>query len=288
MNLFFRTLLALLPALSALFILNCSYGDLAGGSGAGNPGGTVTVALKAEVSIGMAKSITGDHCERLSDTSSDTSIVVTDKAGLQLFISEISFSFADFRFMLDPSEDAGEVLRTFSDRSPLLSSDTRSLILGGGPYICNGLTGQLEPAIDTVGLPVAKYTGIMLSFKDKSSVFYHDTFSRGIFCISGTFLYYSRLCRFFVDIDHSFSPLIPFAGGIFTLSTGDTTHIELRFNAERWFKNIDLKRAIISGELQFSPNGDLFIGGYNNDPANQKIELAIQNAFIASGKLIVY
>jgi hypothetical protein len=285
MNPLSRTVLALLTALSALFIMDCSYGDLAGGSGAGNPGGTVTVAIKAEVSIGIAKSLA---CEQKSDTSSDVPIVVTDKAGLQLYISEISFSCTDFRFTLDPSEDAGEILRTFNDRSPLLSFDNQSLILGGGPYLCNGLTGQMLPAIDTVRLPVAKYTGIMLSFKDKWCVLSHDTFNDDLFCISGTLIYYGKPCRFIVDIDHSFNTLVHFAGGIFTLSDNDTTHIELRFDANNWFKSIDLKKAIANRELPFNSNGDIIIGGRNNDSANQKIELAIQNAFIASGKLIVY
>jgi hypothetical protein len=288
MNFSLRTVLVLLPAISAFLIMDCALNELAGGSGAGNPGGTVTVTLRAEVSVGMAKTAPGEFYEQISDTSSTSPIVVTDKDGLKLTISEIAFSCADFRFILDPTENAGEILRSFSDRSPLLSFDDQSLILNGGPYLCNGLTGRMQPEIDTVRLPVAKYTGIMLSFSDKGSFFSRDTFGRQLFYISGTFLYYNKLCRFVVDIDHGFNPLIPFAGGIFTLSTGNTTHIELCFNAAQWFKSIDLKKAIATGDLQFNQSGELFIGGRCNDSTNQKIEFAIQNAFIASGKLIVY
>jgi hypothetical protein len=288
MNSSLRTLLVLLPAISAFLLMDCALNELAGGSGAGNPGGTVTVTLRAEVSIGMAKTAPGEFYEQVFDTSTASPIVVTDKDGLKLTISEIVFSCADFRFMLDPTENAGEILRSFSDRSPLLSFDDQSLILNGGPYLCNGLTGQMQPEIDTIRLPVAKYTGIMLSFSDKGSYYSYDTFSHQLFCISGTFLYYNKLCRFIVDIDHAFSPLIPFAGGIFTLSSNDTTTIELRFDAEQWFKSIDLKKAIANGDLKFNQSGELFIGGCYNDSTNQKIELAIQNSFIASGKLIVY
>ena len=288
MNSLFRTVLALLPTVSILPLMCSTFNDLAGGSGAGNPGGTVTVALKAEVSIGTAKTTAGEFREQKSDTSNPEPLVVTDKAGLPLYISEIAFSCADFRFMLDPSEDAGEILRSFNDPSSLLSSDKRSLILGGGPYLCNGLTGEMQPAIGTLRLPVAKYTGIMLCFKDNRNVFAHDTFNNELFYISGTFPHYGKFCRFIVDIDHSFNSFVHFAGGIFTLSDSDTTHIELRFDAEKWFKSIDLKKAIANKDLQFNPNGDIVIGGHCNDSANQKIELAIQNAFTTSGRLIVY
>jgi hypothetical protein len=283
-----RTVLVLLPTMSALLMMFCSIGELAGGSGAGNPGGTVTVALKAEVSIGMAKTTSDTFSKQISGTSNDSLIAVTDMNGLQLFISEIGFSCEDFRFMLDPSENAGEILSSFRDRSSLLSNDTRSLILGGGPYFCNGLTGQMQPKIDTIRLPVAKYTGIMLSFRDRGNFLSRETFGRQLFYIAGTFFYCNRLCRFYIGINHPFSPLISFAGGIFTLSTGDTTHIELRFNADQWFKGIDLKKAIDNGDLQLNSNGEIFIGGRPNDSPNQKIEVAIQNSFAASGKLIVY
>ena len=277
MNFSLRTVLVLLPAISAFLLMDCALNELAGGSGAGNPGGTVTVTLRAEVSIGMAKTAPGEFYEQVFDTSCASPIVVTDKDGLKLTISEIVFSCADFRFMLDPTENAGEILKSFSDRSPLLSFDDQSLILNGGPYLCNGLTGQMLPEIDTIRLPVAKYTGIMLSFSDKGSYFSRDTFNRQLFYISGTFLYYNKLCRFAVDIDHGFNPLINFAGGIFTLSNNNTTHVELRFDAEQWFKSIDLKKAIANGDLKFNQSGELFIGGCYNDSTNQKIELAIQN-----------
>jgi hypothetical protein len=284
-----RTTIALLPTVSAFLILCSTFDELAGGSGAGNPGGTVAVTLKAEVSIGMAKATAGEFNKQESDTSSIVPLVVTDKAGLELYISEIIFSCADFRFMLDPSEDATEILQSFNDHSSLLSSDKGSLVLGGGPYLCNGITGEMLPSIDSVRLPVAKYTGIMLRFKDTPDFFPHDTFNKNeLFRISGTFFYYGRLCRFIVDINHSFNAPVHFAGGIFTLSDSDTTNIELRFDANKWFKGIDLKKAIVTKDLQFNPNGDIFIGGHCNDSANQKIEFAIQNAFIESGRLVVY
>ncbi|MBN1129906.1 MAG: hypothetical protein JXA71_13015 [Chitinispirillaceae bacterium] len=278
---FFRLILPAITLMS--FYLHCSLDNLAGGSGAGNPGGSVTVALRAEVTLG-----TMETAEFTSINDRQPPIEISDQAGLKIAVSEILLNIHDFRFMLDPEENPEKLLRSLRDRSPLLSCDTQSLILTGGGYTCNGLTGKVVPDPGMVHLPVAKYTGMMLSFKREQSRGTYGTTSRGQLYLSGTFSYYGKTRRIIVDVDRSFSPFYKFAGGIFTLSATDTTHLELRYNPKGWFQNIDIKRALDRGTLQFNQNGDIVIGGCSDNTFAQEIELTIQNNFIASGKLVLY
>jgi hypothetical protein len=282
-----KTLFVVLIGLSALLTARCSLDNLAGGSGAGNPGGSVTVALRAEISLGMAKSAAKTAMLTLDNTQS-SSIVVTDQDGLAITLYEMYLTINDFRFMLDPDENPEKIFTDMHNRSPLLSFGRNCLVLTGGPYSCNGLTGEVEPNIGMIHLPVAKYTGIMLSLNRDQSKVFSSFSSRGQLFLSGTFTYYGRPHKIIVDIDRGFSPIFNFAGGIFTLSAKDTTHVELRFDAADWFRSIDIKKAIDRGSLQFNEYGNVVIGGCYGDNATQEMELAIQNSFIASGKLVLY
>jgi hypothetical protein len=278
-----RTLMSLSPA-AVLLLTQCSLNHLAGGSGAGNPGGSVTVSLKAQISIGMNKSV--------ADTSSgilifgnptDSPVVIYDKTGIPFSMSEIMFTCADFRFLLDQSEDPEKILESMKDPSPLLTHDDFSLILRGGPYMCNGLTGKVLPEIKSITIPIAKYTGMMIPFKKE----WNSNVKSDLLYLSGTIPYFGKNKRLVVDIDLSFYSFINFDKGIFTPSTSDTTCIELLYDAKRWFENVDIKGGIESGAIYFDQDGDLIIGRQSNSSATENIEMTIINSFMASGKLAV-
>jgi hypothetical protein len=276
-----------LPAFLSVtfFFMYCSLDNLAGGSGAGNPGGSVTVALRAEVTLGTAKRAYPDNSSPIFDTTTDTSINLTDHAGLTITLNKIKLSSVDFRFMLDPTENPVELLHSFKEPSPLLTSDSQSLVLLGGPYSFDGLTGQVEPKLETIHLPVAKYTGIMLSFKKGQQ---YDNEHQGQILMSGSFIYKGATQRIIVNINRTFSPFYKFAGGIFTLSPTDTTTIELRFDANQWFRNVDIAHAIDLGQLSFNQGGEIVINSWSSNCTALEFENTICWDFIRSGKLVLY
>jgi hypothetical protein len=169
------------------------------------------------------------------------------------------------------------------DPSPLLAHDDFSLILRGGPYMCNGLTGKVLPEIKSITIPIAKYTGMMIPFKKE----WNSNVKSDLLYLSGTIPYFGKNKRLVVDIDHSFYSFINFDKGIFTPSTSDTTCIELLYDAKRWFENVDIKGGVESGAIYFDQDGDLIIGRQSNSSATENIEMTIINSFVASGKLAV-
>jgi hypothetical protein len=284
-------LIAAILVSSGVLFMHCSLGDLAGGSGAGNPGGSVSVALRAAVSLSTLKTAAEGLVLPSADLSPDSGIVVQDRAELSLLIDGIYLNGVTMKFLLDPSEDPRTILSDLRNRPSYLAADSQYLDLLEGPFRFNGLNGKAEPDIGTIYLPVAQYTGIKLSFS-KERYYKSDatTIHRGQIYITGTLPYYGKDRRFIVEICRSFSSLYQFAGGgTFKLSASDTTHMELRFNAKKWFSSVDLKNAMDRGILMMNQYGEILIGSClcpNN--LTQEIETAIYNDFIASGKLVLY
>jgi hypothetical protein len=271
------------------FCLRCTSlneAPLAGGSGAGNPGGTVSVALTIFTDTVHAKTavVTGTVAN-ITDNANPF-VTVKDMAGLPIAITGVQINSSDLRLVLDERDESRCVLDSFKERPPYLSSDSQSLIINKR-FSFDALHGTPDSTVPPVIMPVARYTGVILHF-NKNPLPQTDTGWKSDILINGRFLYNRQTQNFKIEIDRSFSPLYNFGGGSFTLSTTDTTHLELRFNASQWFRRVNFKQYLDTGLLIFNPKSPLIISSNSTQPDILDIEFQINTDFINSAKLAVY
>ena len=264
---------------------------LAGGSGAGNPGGTVELSMVAIADQGINKtSVVGTRNFKLLDSS--RSITVTDKGGLQFILTDITLSDIDVRFMLDTAEKPEQLLSSMLEEPAELSSDTHSIVLDGS-HAFDALGEMIDSSVASLLLPVARYTGVALGFSES---FDPDKFAQQRtpltrIAMNGTFCYSGVKHQIAIISDCSLWPCLRvyrFGGGIFTLSPADTTHLELQFNSRQWFSSVDIAASLNNGALTFDANGALNIVSLAGCRLYREIVFAITQGFLSSGKLTVY
>ncbi|MCU0609617.1 MAG: hypothetical protein MUF22_07620 [Chitinispirillaceae bacterium] len=271
--------------LAAALLAQCgSSGDnLAGGSGAGNPGGTVAIAMRAHIDGALPKVASAASAD-IGD-----SLVVSDRGGMKITVTGVELSSAEIHFVLDSSESPERLHDREREREPALAYDSNSLFLYG-PFGFNALTGRADSGTHSAAsLPVARYTGVALQFRE-------DPVDTGAFAqlrhgkigITGTLVYKGETHQFVFDFSRSFGRRYRFAGGIFTLSRLDTTHIELRFNARKWFSNVNIASGIERGQIGFNDHGELALSTFSGTYLSRELGFVISEDFIASGTLVVY
>jgi hypothetical protein len=278
----------LLALLSALYLQCSSLGEipLAGGSGAGNPGGTVSVALSIFSDTGLAKTAFVADAAVNSADSPKSVVTVKDLAGLAVTITGVQLHCTDLRLVLDQKEWTHYDLDSLEERPSYLSNDSQSLIINKR-FSFNALEESPDSTIPPVIMPVARYTGVKLNFSQPPPS-QTDTGWKSEILLTGSFVYNGQTQNFQVKINPSFSPFYKFAGGIFTLSADDTTHLELRFNASQWFHRVNFKQLLDQEVLVFNPTGDIIISSNSHLSGIQDLVYCIGMDFFNSGKLVVY
>jgi hypothetical protein len=285
----FETMASALVALAATgFLFHCSspVDPSAGGSGAGNPGGTVALSMLASREQPLEKLSIIDSQNIVTGSKP---VIATDHAGLALSITSISLSDVDIHFMLDTSEAPSHLLSSMHERPSELSIDTHSIVLSG-PYLFNALDGNVDPSIRALRLPVARYTGVKLHFK-RDSISDEQFLSQ--LAMNGTFVLEGTVRNIYIDLTNPswpwFQQSFRFAGGIFTLTPTDTTNLQLQFNAKKWFSQVDLAFLISRGTLTIDDSTNtLVISNRSNHSPSKDIGNAIFEDFIASGILVVF
>lgn len=288
-SLFLRMFFLALPVLS----LRCgSFNEmnLTGGAGAGNPGGTVSFALtiKNDSSLAKTAAISGGGIAQSASLTSIAPITIRDIAGLPLTVTSVQINCVDLRLILDYREESHEILDSLRQRPDYLFGDSQGIVINRR-FSFDCMRGTPDSTVPPVTMPVARYTGVMLRF-NQGPGFAPDSSRQSQILITGFFMYNGQSHDFRVKINRTFSPTYRFGAGIFTLSTTDTTHLEIRFDAVRWFHGVNFKQSLDQGQLVFDRNGELVIasGAYGGSSFAEETELRIRNNFINSGRLVVY
>ena len=285
-SLFLRMFIAALPAL----YLQCNSLNgipLTGGSGAGNPGGTVSVALSIFTDTSLAKSAITASVATTVVGNTRRPVVVKDLAGMPITITSVQINSSGLRLVLDDKESSHHALDSLRERPSYLSSDSQSLIIDK-QFSFDAYHGSPDSTVPPVIMPVAGYTGVMLNFNQPHSPYTEETEWKSKIMIAGSFIYNGVTQQFKVEIDRAFTPFYKFAGGIFTLSPDDTTHLELRFNAAQWFRRVNFKQSLDQGVFIFNPKSEIIVSSYTTVQGILDIEYCVKTDFINSGKLVVY
>jgi hypothetical protein len=287
LNLMASALLA--PA--ALGVFQCAAPTdppAAGGSGAGNPGGTVALSMLASTEQALGKRGIAEG-EGFVPHAGPRQIIANDHAGMELTITGISLTNVGIHFMLDTSESPQRLLSAMQQRPPELSMDTHSIVLSG-PYLFNALAGNVDPSIRALRLPIARYIGVKLHF-NRDSVSGEPLRSQIV--MNGTFDDNGTTRNLLIDLTNSSWPWYQqsfrFAGGIFTLTPSDTTNLQLQFNSKIWFSQVDFARLLYAGNISVDDStGTLTISNRSSRSPSRDIANAIFKDFISSGRLVVF
>jgi hypothetical protein len=272
---------------------------LSGGSGAGNPGtvarsGTVVLAMGAVSSVDEGSFSVLPAIAKANGTlfKSGGSVAVVDQGGLRFIMTEITVANVEARFMLDTSIEPEYLLDHMDIRQPELSSDTHCIVFSGN-HNFDAVGRMVDSSVAALRLPVARYSGVGFGFKEYANRFHYDPWNvaSSKITMKGTFLYGEVLHDVIVDINYAPQPserYYLFGGGHFTLSPEDTTHLELRFDADRWFSNINFAEALGNGSLYFDSTGTLNLTATEANPCVWGLQAVIATDFFASGKLVIY
>lgn len=275
----------ILPGLLLCSICCSSKNNIAltGGSGAGNPVGNVIVSMYAISGQGLSK-ILSAPVER---NDSASFINIQDKGMSQFTISSITITHVKLHFLLDSMEKPDRLLSFMDSKPPELSCDTNSFILKV-PYGFDVLKGGSDSSIVAWNFPDANYSGVGLDFKPDSG---STVSEQDQIILNGSFLYNGKTHDMIVAIgklelqnDYNYK----FGGGIFTLSLADTTHLQLQFNSNFWFDNVEIANGLDIGNLGFDSTGTLKIENYSDQPFVRALGINIANNFLSSGRLVVY
>ncbi|MBD3391301.1 MAG: hypothetical protein GF418_04555 [Chitinivibrionales bacterium] len=240
---------AVLLCVSALIALRCgTSGDLAGGSGAGNPGVTASVSIMADTGLGAPP---------LSRASIDgidggRTVPLVDDDGLVLTASSALVTVYAIHFILEDSEDCEALLDSFDGD---LVCDSENIVLPG-PFVFDAVTGNADSLFDTLQLPSARYRGMKLVVGCEGDA---DSSRCRPVEIFGTFEYRGETRVFDFQIDFSDRPLYHYTGPPQLLEPADTALFSVTLDVSSWLDSVDVAADLDAGTIALDSTGTLVI-----------------------------
>jgi|GEM_PF-3196905 hypothetical protein len=291
-------------AASLHFQVACTASSqVAGGSGAGNPGGVATIALLVDtqssaglskISATSASDTTGKGAGQAGGpvpASSNDQIAaagkgpftITDDGGMSMTVTGTTIAVKAVYFMLDSGQNPAKLLERFDQ--PLLA-DSSSIVLNG-PFVFDAMTGVSVPSIDTLKLPEARYTGIKLLLDTAQHGGQPGGRTGSAVDITGTFVYQAVQRNFSFRLN--MNQAIPYmnAQSSVVVQAVDTTNFTIVFNPQLWLSGVNIASCIDNGYITLENSGDLIIDGNTGRGPCQSIEGAIRQNVVASGQLRV-
>lgn len=270
-----RAAYGLASVMAMLLLLSCSgQGPIAGGSGAGNPGGPATFAIVADTTISRSGL-------RKARSATDTaSIHIRSRDGLVLSVESASLVVREIEFVLDSSplcsglpEPAAGALRC----------DSQTVILSG-PFTFDLFSGMSTPRIDGLHLPESEYIGVRLHVAGEGICAGEEA---GCFSLQlkGSFTYKDTLRPFLVQVAPDVAKLYKHSDPPILVTQGDTTHLAVRLDAGTWLQNIAIKECLDGGFVGLSSEGRLVIDEQSGNGECKNIGSIIWVNLVESGIL---
>ncbi len=233
-----------------------------------------------------------DQCGKGDGPDGVSSVTTADQGGTNISLTDILLSGVTVHFLVDSTETPAALLTAMRNRPAGLSSDNNSIIVtASGSF--NALADSPDSAQASIMLPIAKYTGIKLDFprvNDSLGQLENDSGNAQIL-MKGAFPYNGQTHPLRIRIAYPQGPCDQsylFAGGVFTLSSTDTLHLELRFNANQWFSEINMSRGLDNGDYSFDDGGALEFTNFSGQSPVASAGADVANDFLTSGTLVIY
>jgi hypothetical protein len=236
---------------AAAILLACRCGtspEVAGGSGAGNPGMTASVSIiadTADTSVTLNK-IRAQYTE----AASGRTIPLTDDSACVLSAASARVVVYRIHFMLAGSEVCDTLIDGFGTH---LSCDSESIVLAG-PFLFDAISGTADSLFDTLQLPAARYTGMKLIIGCVSDA---DSSVCSPVTMEGTFSYRDTLRTFFFSIPFHSMLLYKYLGQPVLVNPADTALFRVTLDARGWLAGVDIAGSLDSGLIALDSAGNL-------------------------------
>lgn len=253
----------LIPVVLLLFCTGPSEPELAGGSGAGNPG---MVAFRVVADDGHAQSDTTGLAKVLDGpTPRARALNISDDDSL-------AFTVQEAYLVVDGISFVG-------------SNGADTVAVAGGDYQLNLLDGNAEPKLDSILIPEGEYSSIALEVKPSSGKGWSVH-------LGGTFVYNDSVRPFLMQFPFSHMLTADAEGGGIVPGDGATKELTVELNAARWLRGVELGKCIRTGAIELEPDGSLRLIGplHPSGPPSvggpcRSIEATIRRNIVSSGRL---
>jgi hypothetical protein len=271
-----------------VFQMGCSNNNLAGGTGAGNPGGVTAVSIiahsdQSENPVDPMRWLLPEGYIGNADGIPYTPLIIYDEGNLLFTVTTAVLKVNTIHFVLADDEPL-DIEKLLKDFSAQLSSDSESIIYKG-PFTFDALNGTSQPPIDKLQLPEARYRGLRLmmgSFDNitTTSLIYNVT-------LEGTFTYKDTLRYFSIRVLIDQNRLYKNPGPPFQISAKNTTRFMLLLNAAHWLDYINFKQMLDDNILKLNSQGNLVVDENIDDAPYKDIKKAIRSNIPESGVLVI-
>ncbi|MBD3421462.1 MAG: hypothetical protein GF398_15195 [Chitinivibrionales bacterium] len=248
-----RLCMTVMICMGAALLLKCSNDadPVAGGTGAGNPSSTTTLAIIADtgfVSSGYTLAKSGMRLSRL--------LPITDDDSLQYVLDTTLIKVNTIIFILESPSHCSDLLASF--HGPFnLECDKEGIALSG-TFIFDAVNGTVSPSLDSLRIPAGRYKGIKLMIDKAPSKSSHiDTCATVDF--RGNFFYQHQQRRFRVGLNMNAPIKYLTYDSTIIVGQDDTTHFLIEMDASHWFSGVSLKPCLENGDIPLDADGNVTI-----------------------------
>ncbi len=248
-------------SVGVVIIAGCGKSDVAGGSGAGNPGAVASVAMLATEAETLVTTGSSEKGFQLLDAAGDTFFVTT----ATVHVSEVKFLTADS-----------------SENTTLKGRFTFDLIRGTTNQLVDTVNGIAKQPTDSIILDSAKYVGLWMLINTNSPDTTDIVLSGQIHWLHGGF---PQAFRLGIDdmtptaISQGFSDSIQGGAG-FVVNGSGGVHFSVSIPASNWFSGLNPA----SGDFDTTSDTVSLIAG---SPSENNVRSKIGDGYALSSKLEV-
>lgn len=243
--------IGVLGAYALIALMSCSSdSSLAGSSGAGNPGSTVALSLRATDSCSAQECALSKTLHAAKGPAREGELAMVDAKGLVFLVDSAWVHLSSIRFVFQDPIPADN--RFWTSHPDVLWSAEAAVVTG--PFSFDAITGNSTISDQNIVIPATSYSVVQLWFTPSA----HD--KRCGVVLVGHFDYKNKIrnFRFELKID---SPMVIRHPALTDLGSPSEAarDIAIVLDAAVWLDSIDISNGIARKELPLTPEGNLVI-----------------------------
>lgn len=252
------------------WLLGCQGGEVAGGTGIGNPSqGTVTFALKATSGQQQLAKVADGGVR-----NPDSAFAVADLGGTVFTIHSSLANLGYVKFKLPDGIACSQDIESACEQDDIKVT---------GPFVVDLMSGTLLPEIGPFKVPAGMYrrAEMRLEALESGAPTPQPQLLGRSMIISGTFVYAGKTDRTF-SISLDFDEEIAFESGSMSVKPDILNKFLLLFNVDEWMAKADITKCLDDSTLVLDPQGNLLIDKQNKC---EGLEQVLKDGVKASGDL---
>jgi len=246
----------------AIGMSGCS-GDLAGGTGVGNP--TTEIALSMQTVDG--NTLTSALSKQLVSTTGSPQnqkphIDIHDNSGNEFQVTSAWITVAKVKFF----------------------SDTEETPWVDGPFTFDAITGESEPSLVSIDIPSGTYSGIRLLVTKIGN----NSVDGTAIDVSGTFDYLGETRSFTISLTSNLSIDYTLETSTLELIPDAKMNLTITLHADEWLAGTSITNCLDSGGIILENDGSLIIDDSISTGSCRSIGKNIRHNILGSGKIALF